>query len=404
MTEESIRRPKGRRGSTGDTEQPEHKRKGFSLGKRMGSSEPVGMPEDPMSTEEPKTQESRFYSASINLGGAPARDQTPSEPQRDTPIETAHEEPAPEAPDAKKRFGFSKKEEDRKGTWGDTGYHATDEEAHRDRRYRIPSFVTQTGTMFMVQMRLYSKMKWTYFMLFMAILIPIITIVLDEVFDAMAMELGSSTAYIGMLLSMMPIVLGFFTAVLSGPSIGREFKDRTAYMSMPLPISRVSFYLGKYLAGFVLSLGIFMFAYGMAVATAMSHYDYIFADLIGESMLVMTVSLFAYSATAFCIGAFTRKPSTLTPFVLMTFVLPAVLMIIHLRYDVEALMLLPCFLPDVTVSILGSPIIGSVSGFFSMAGVSLVDVGELWTMVGIAVVWGIVFLLIGMVRTMRREM
>ena len=121
-------------------------------------------------------------------------------------------------------------------------------------------------------------------------------------------------------------------------------------------------------------------------------------------MLVMAVSLFAYSATAFCIGSFTRKPSTLMPFVLMTFVLPAVLMIIHLRYDVEALMLLPCFLPDVTVSILGSPIIGSVSGFFSMAGVSLVDVGELWTMVGIAAVWGIVFLLIGMVRTMRREM
>ena len=62
MTEESIRRPKGRRGSTGDTEQPEHKRKGFSLGKRMGSSEPVGMPPERCGRLELAYREGGWYS------------------------------------------------------------------------------------------------------------------------------------------------------------------------------------------------------------------------------------------------------------------------------------------------------------------------------------------------------
>lgn len=296
-------------------------------------------------------------------------------------------------------------EEDRKGTWRDSEYSASDDQAHRDRVYRAPSFLKQTLIMFMVQMKLYSKMKWTYFMLFMAILIPAIALVNDNMFDSLEASLPTSLPYLGTLLSMMPIFLGFFTALLSGPSIGREFKERTAYMNISLPASRASFYMGKYLAGFVLSLGIFMFAYGMAVATTMLRYDAIFGDLITESLITMIVALFAYSATAFCIGAFSRRPSTLMPFVLLTFVLPVVLLLCYIEYDVEALMLLPCFLPDVSLYLTGAPIVGSVSGFFSLIlGTPVVDSTEMWTMTGIGIVWGVLFLLLGLFKTQRREM
>lgn len=325
-------------------------------------------------------------------------------------------DPNMEAEPAKKRsplsgiagaipFGRREETEDRKGTWGETGYHASDDQAHRDSTYSIPSFVNQTITIFMLQMRLYSKMKWTYFMLFMAILIPVVVAVIPaEIMDMFATMSGTSTVYIGLLLSLMPIFIGFFTAVLCGPSIGREFKDRTAYMNVSLPISRASFYIGKYLAGFVMCLGIFMFAYAMAVAVAMTRFDTFFADLITESLLSTIVSVFVYSATAFCIGSFTRKPSTMTPFVLMTFLLPALFLIVDLRYDVDALMLMPCFLPDASLMVLGAPMVGSVSGFFSMTGIASVDAAEIWTMAGIGVVWGIVFLVLGLIRTMRREM
>ena len=40
----------------------------------------------------------------------------------------------------------------------------------------------------------------------------------------------------------------------------------------------------------------------------------------------------------------------------------------------------------------------------AVMGFSAVDAGEIWTMVGIGVVWGMVFLILGLVKTMRREM
>lgn len=298
-----------------------------------------------------------------------------------------------------------KEEEDRKGTWGNTGYSATDDQAHRNTTYHIPSFAKQTLIVFMVQMKLFSKMRWTYFMLFMAILIPIVVIALGDYMDAIADVTTTSTEYLGLMLSMMPIFLGFFTAVLSGPAIGREFKDRTAYMNVSLPLSRASFYTGKYLAGFVLALGIFVFAYAMAIATTMMRYDVIFGDLILESMGTMIVAIFAYSATAFCIGAFTKRPSTMTPFVLMTFILPALMMALNLEYNLSELMFLPCFLPDASLYLVGSPVVGSVAGFFSlMFYVPLVDISQIATMVAVGIVWGILFFALGLYRTTRREM
>ena len=405
MTEESIRRPKGRRGSTGDTEQPEHKRKGFSLGKRMGSSEPVGMPEDLMPTEGPKTQESRSYSASINLGGAPARDQTPSEPQRDTPIETAHEDPAPEAPDAKKRFGFSKKEEDRKGTWGDQGWSASDEEAHRDRRYAIPSAFSQTMTMFMVQTKLYCKSSAFFAMVVMAVMIPVIMAVLPESVKMVVAEFYTGPdSYMGTLLVMLPVMVSLFAAILCGTPIGHEFKDRTAYMNFSLPVSRVSFYLGKYLSGFVLCVGVFMLAYAMALLTTSWEFDAVTGDMVIRSVVCTVVSLFAFTATAFCIGSFSKGPTTMAPFFLMTVVLPLLLVLVSLRYGIEELLLLPVFLPDTALVSLGSSVMGSVNGFFSILGVSFIDIADLGTMLVIGVVWGLAFLILGMFRIMRREM
>lgn len=53
-------------------------------------------------------------------------------------------------------------------------------------------------------------MKWTYFMFFMAVLISIITIVMSDAMDLFAVEVGISTGYIGLLLSMLPMMLGFF--------------------------------------------------------------------------------------------------------------------------------------------------------------------------------------------------
>ena len=405
-----LQRPKGRHSAEEDPVAETKERKLFGrkddsaaeakkerkplFGKGDDAAEPE--PFVPPVQEPVKEPEPVQTKASINLAGSTPQEGPAPEPEQSD---------FPDQPPEQKKGLFGRKAEDRKGTWGDRGYSATDEEAHRDKTYRIPSFVGQTVTMFMVQMKLYSKMKWTYFMLFMAVLIPIISFAVPDIFDTIAAQSGSSTEYIGTLLAMMPIFLGFFTAVLSGPSIGREFKERTAYMNVSLPVSRASFYLGKYLAGLLLSIGIFMFAYGMAIATASMKYDSIFADLLGQSLALTVVAVFAYSATAYCIGSFMKRGSSMVPFIVMAIALPAVCALGFMYFmdkgtDLSWVFNLPCFLGEAALGVLGAPMSGSVGILI----LPYMDLSSVSANIAVGVVWGIAFFILGMLKTIRREM
>ena len=295
-------------------------------------------------------------------------------------------------------------EEDRKGTWKGTNYNASDAEAHRDVRYRAPSWIKQTWIMFMVQMKQFSKAKWTYFALFTALLIPILMLASKDFITMMLTNFGFSTAfsntYIAGLLSFLPLFLGLYTSVMCGSQIPQEFKDRTAYLNISLPMSRSSFYIGKYLAGFVLCLGIFMLAYGAAVATAMMDYESIFSDLLAESMMLTIIGVFAYSATAFCLGSFMKRGSSIVPLILMTVLLPMVITLVAAQYNVWSLTMLPFFLGEAALGILGASMSGSV-GMIMMSYIDLTNVGM---MAIIGIVWGVAFLVLGLLKTMRREM
>ncbi len=294
-----------------------------------------------------------------------------------------------------------KEEEDRKGTWGNSGYSASDDEAHRDKVYSAPSFLKQTMIVFMVQMKLFAKQKWTFIMLFVALLIPLLTILLGDNIDAIMQMMGFgnfSNTYIAGLLALLPLLLGLFTSILCGKQIPQEFKDRTAYMNISLPIHRASFFLGKYLAGFLMCLGIFMLAYGSAIITATSKYDSIYADLLSESLTITLVGVFAYTATAFCIGCFMKRGSSIVPFFAMSIALPLVILIVDKHLD-SALAYMPCFLGEAALGLLGAPMCASVI----LIPTSL-DLTNLGLMIAIGIIWGIGFLALGLYQTMRREM
>lgn len=295
-------------------------------------------------------------------------------------------------------------EEDRKGTWKGTDYNASDSEAHRDVTYNVPSWIKQTAVMFMIQMKQFSKAKWTYLALFTALLIPVLMLTSSDFISSILEIYGFSTSYsntyIAGLLFFLPLFLGLFTSLLCGSQIPQEFKDRTAYLNISLPISRSSFYIGKYLAGLTLCLGIFMFAYCSAVATSMMKYDVIFSDLLGESVLLTIVAVFAYSATAFCIGSFMKRGSALVPLLVMSIILPTILVLIASNYDVWGLTMLPCFLGEAALGILGAPSSGSVG----MMVMNYIDLTNVVTMAVIGIIWGAAFLALGLFKTMRREM
>ena len=304
----------------------------------------------------------------------------------------------------KASFIGNDEEEDRKGTWKGTDYNASNEEAHRDVKYSAPSWFKQTMVMFMVQMKLFSKAKWTYVALSTAPPIPVLVIGAGDTISSMLYMFGFSTAYsntyIAGLLAFLPLFIGLYTSVLCGSQIPNEFKDRTAYLNVSLPMSRSSFYVGKYLAGLVLCLGIFMFAYGSAVATAMMKYDTIFSDLLGESLLLTIIAVFAYSATAFCIGSFMKRGSTLVPFILMSVVIPVVVLLIGNYTDNWVLGYLPSFLGEAALGLLGATMTASAG----MPILANIDLTNIIPMAVIGIAWGFLFLVIGMIQTKRREM
>ena len=324
------------------------------------------------------------------------------EPQEEAPVQAGEEQPKKASfLDRVKAVAPVKEEEDRKGTWGNSGYSASDDEAHRDKAYSAPSFMKQTMIVFMVQMKLFAKQKWTFIMLFVALLIPLLTILLGDNIDAIMLMMGFgdfSNIYIAGLLALLPLLLGLFTSILCGKQIPQEFKDRTAYMNISLPIHRASFFLGKYLAGFLMCLGIFMFAYGSAIITATGKYDSIYADLLSESLMITLVGVFAYTATAFCIGCFMKKGSSIVPFFAMSIALPLVILIVDKQLD-SALAYMPCFLGEAALGLLGAPMCASV-----ILVPSSLDLVNIAPMIAVGIIWGIGFLALGLYQTMRREM
>ena len=307
------------------------------------------------------------------------------------------------------RFGRAKDEppveEERIGTWADSGYDASDEEAHRNVRYEGSSPVKRILWIFMAQMKLFSKNKWTFILLFMAVLMPMVIIAVPDLKDAAKTICAGSTAYIGTLLCMITFMASFFTSFLCGTQIPNEFKDRTAYMSMPLPVTRMEFYIGKYLAGFVLCVGAFLMAFGFAVILAMMEYDTFFSDEIASALLGTIVTIFAFSATAYCLGSFMRRGSALVPLIFMFFLLPIVCFLAYIRFDLDAMLLFPCFLPDNIIFTLGSEAAMSIGRMsIGMFGVDLPSVANIDASMLVSIVWGIAFLVLGAYKMSRREM
>ena len=135
----------------------------------LGSGQPRSQPKQPSvdlgKTERKQTAGTMDLGTAKTQSGRSGMDIGPSATQDQATVKTEKKRSALGGLGSVIPLGKKTETEDRKGTWGNTGYSASNEQAHRDVTYHIPSFLKQTMVMFMVQMKLFSKMKWTYFML-----------------------------------------------------------------------------------------------------------------------------------------------------------------------------------------------------------------------------------------------
>lgn len=339
----------------------------------------------------------------VHNNGSPGSDAS----QRAASVNTPIVEGMPGSADT----GFSRGTEDsdwRGGTWADSSYSATDEEAHRDVSYEPPNFLVQTLNVMFAQMKSFYKGKAMYVLIGIIALIPILILILPDYIDELAIAMGAtvSNAYTGYLLCFLPLVMAFFTAKQCGTQIPNEFKSRTVFLSLPMPMHRLSFYFGKYLAGFLYCLALFLLAFGVAVACTSMKFDNFYNDVLLEALAGTVVAILVYSSTAFCIGCFIRRGSVLLPLVLNLVVFPFLFIYIAVGYDMSAALMMPSFLPDAVIQSLGFPISASLSGgsyaVVLMGGTGF-ELGSMWAMCAIGVVWSLGFLALGAFHMTRRE-
>ena len=298
-----------------------------------------------------------------------------------------------------------------RGTWESVSSFSSDDEAHRNVRYEIPNVLSQTISMFRTQMGLYSKKKSIYVILFLALLIPAIYVAIkgnrEIMVGLMRLTENTATGLMGLLLSMLPFILALFAAFICGSSIPSEFRDRCAYMNMALPMSRTSFCLGKYLAGFVITMGVFVFAYGMAMVTAMTEFDSFDEQALGRSFLMVVLATLFASSFAFFMGCLMKRGSSIVSMLLLFLVIPA-LQVYLFSYDyisADLLQLMPNLLPDMACLTLGCLISASPVGLANFVK-PMLDPSEfpLMTSAIVAIVCTLIFLMMGIMLVNRREM
>ena len=282
--------------------------------------------------------------------------------------------------------------------------------------FDLPSRFAQYKACYMVQMKRFSKSKVAVMLPILIILIPVAAYLFNTKFITI---FGSGITNQGMCicLLLLPLMTMFLSALLCGTMLPSEYRERTVYLSLPLPMSRSAFYFGKFLAGLTLSFGTVLGAYGAAILISLSQTSgaetYMMPIL--KSLGLALCGCFFFCALTYGMSAKAKRSSTIKAFILMFIVLPMVAIIVPFLSDyipkgvldilTAIVNSLPVFLPDISIYTLGSPgklMPGSVAGAYGT--LLSFSYGSTSSMVFLAIVLGCCALAGGYNRIKRRDM
>ena len=253
----------------------------------------------------------------------------------------------------------------------------TDEEAHRNVSYELPSKLRQIRECFFIQMKRYTRQKAMWFAVVLLVLIPILFLLFENVdsLEGMLPTTEVTNIYIVSLLVFMPTVTPLLACMSCGSMLSQEFNERTVYLSLPLPMSRNAFYIGKFLAALALVEGVVIAAYGICMVLAMTVTERTYTVEIAKSMIVMMAYVFFCCAVTYTLSTKMRRGSTMLPFILLFLVLPIAGICLGFfgKTDmaVTVASYFPCFAPETAMLSLGNTTPISVWGIARMMFMSL---------------------------------
>ena len=281
------------------------------------------------------------------------------------------------------------------------------EDMCRNEAYLDRNPFKQFVNVYRTQLKLYSKDITTLGLYAFILAIPILAIskVLDGfVFDRYLRIIGDTgETYSALCLGLLTLMMVLVASIVCGNILPNEFRSRTAYLNLPFPQSRSTFYFGKFLAGLTVVLSIVIAAFAMVIFVSTWAYGSVSMTAMTQALVIALAGTFACCSTAYGLSAFLSRSSTMMPFIVMFMILPMVGLLLADIESVSGIVgYLPCFSGDVALARLGSTYSVSISYLFSDAELFLSCKPVISVAVSLA--WGIVFLIVGFNRIVRREM
>lgn len=317
--------------------------------------------------------------------------------------------------EAKARRKMAKKySESVDDSYDESSRTASDEEAHRNVVYRLPSKFTQIKECFMIQMKRYTRQKAMWFAVVLLILIPLVFLLFENVESMRSMLPDSDVTniYIASILMLMPIVVPLLCSMACGSMLSQEFNERTVYLSLPLPMNRSAFFIGKFLAGFVLVTGVVTAAYGVSMVLAMPYTDKTYTREIFYSMLAAIAYTFFACAITYMMSTKLRRGSTMLPLILLMVVMPITAIALAQFVDASIVQTIASYFPtngaDYALMVLGEGAPLSVIGLSKVLVPSNVlnfTMGKSFVaMMAVPIILGLLMLIIGKKVIDRRDM
>lgn len=297
-------------------------------------------------------------------------------------------------------------------SYDETSRTITDHEAHRDVVYELPSYPKQVKECFMIQMKRYTKQKVMWFAIILLALIPVVFLIFTLVptlKDLLPLS-DVTNLYIASLLRLMPVVVPLLSAIACGSMLSQEFNERTVYLSLPLPMPRSAFYMGKFLAGLVLIEGVVTAAYGITMILAMTATSVTYTKEIFGSMLIMIVYVFFCCSLTYMLSTKLKRGSTILPFFILFVIMPLISIGMAQLIDGDLFMMIasyiPSFSPEMALYSLGNSMPFSMYGMLISMGAPLKAVPGKNTIVMMLITFilGVIMLKVGEKVVNRRDM
>jgi len=270
----------------------------------------------------------------------------------------------------------------------------------------LPTPKNQMWFVYMAQLKLYMKGSMPFVLIFLILMIPAIiyTGMLDSIIiNSMRDEIGDTgETYVAICLSMLTVMTALIASMVCGSTLPSEIRYRTAYLNFPFPQSRTTFFFGKFLAGFTLTLMTVLAAFGVSIMMATAAYDTLSFSAVGKALLLSIAGCFAFCAITYGISAYMERGSTMLPFALIFIVIPVLgLVLANSGVLAGVIGYIPSFFGEVALSYLGSN--QSISMVMLLSNIDVEITAPFFGAFVANIVFGVVFLIVGLVRTQRRE-